>query len=114
MPGSILLDEAERAGLRTVAEGFADRLYLEDGTLAPRGSAGAVHGSPARAAEQALTIARDQMVVTASGVGLPVPARTICIHGDSPGAVEIARAVRKKLESAGVEVRPFSAQRAHS
>ncbi|HET7453399.1 MAG TPA: 5-oxoprolinase subunit PxpA [Thermoanaerobaculia bacterium] len=114
MPGSILLDEAERAGLRTVAEGFADRLYLEDGTLAPRGSAGAVHGSPARAAEQALTIARDETVVAATGAELALPARTICIHGDSPGAVEIARAVREKLASAGVEVRPFSAQRAPS
>jgi UPF0271 protein len=109
MPGSILLDEAERAGLRSIAEGFADRLYLEDGTLAPRGSAGAVHSSPDRAAEQALAIARDQTVVAASGVALPVPARTICLHGDSPGAPEIARAVRARLESAGIALRPFTA-----
>ena len=114
MPGSILLDEAERAGLRTVAEGFADRLYLEDGSLAPRGSAGAVHASPERAAAQALSIARDGTVVAASGVALAIAARTICIHGDSPGAPEIARAVRAKLESAGVAIRPFSASRAHS
>jgi UPF0271 protein len=108
MPGSILLDEAERAGLRSVAEGFADRLYLEDGTLAPRGSAGAVHASPERAAEQALSIARDQAVVAASGVSLPVPAKTICLHGDSPGAPAIARAVRTRLEESGIALRPFT------
>ena len=110
MPGSILLDESVRAGLRSVAEGFADRLYLEDGTLAPRGSAGAVHASPERAAEQALSIARDQAVIAASGVALPVPARTICLHGDSPGAVEIARAVRQKLEEGGFALRPFTSR----
>jgi UPF0271 protein len=108
MPGSILLEEAERAGLRSVAEGFADRLYLEDGTLAPRGSAGAVHASPERAAEQALSIARDQTVVAASGVSLLVPAKTICLHGDSPGAPAIARAVRTRLEESGIELRPFT------
>jgi UPF0271 protein len=110
MPGSILLAEAERAGLRTVAEGFADRLYLEDGSLAPRGSAGAVHASPERAAAQALSLAREQSVETASGVVLPVPAKTICLHGDSPGAVEIAKAVRARLESAGIEIRSFAAR----
>jgi UPF0271 protein len=110
MPGSILLDEAERAGLRSVAEAFADRLYLEDGTLAPRGSAGAVHASPERAAEQALSIARDQTVVAANGVSLSVPAKTICLHGDSPGAPAIARAVRTKLEAAGIELRSFTAR----
>ena len=107
MPGSILLEEAERAGLRAVAEAFADRLYLEDGTLAPRGTAGAVHASPEAAAEQALSIARDRTVTASSGAVLPVEARTICLHGDSPGAVAIARAVRGRLEAAGIEIRPF-------
>ena len=107
MPGSILLEEGERAGLRTVAEAFADRLYLEDGSLAPRGTAGAVHDSPGRAASQALEIARDREVTSSTGVRLPVEARTICLHGDSPGAASIARAVRTKLEEAGIEIRSF-------
>jgi len=107
MPGSILLEEGERAGLRTVAEAFADRLYLEDGSLAPRGTAGAVHDAPERAASQALEIARDREVTSSTGARLPVDARTICIHGDSPGAASIGRAVRKKLEDAGIEIRSF-------
>lgn len=107
MAGSILLEEGERACLRTAAEAFADRLYLEDGTLAPRGTAGAVHASPDRAAAQALEIVRDKEVTAASGVRIPVEARTICLHGDSPGAVEIAKAVRSGLDAAGVEIRPL-------
>lgn len=107
MPGSILLEEGERAGLRTVAEAFADRLYLEDATLAPRGTAGAVHESPERAAAQALEIARDHEVTSSTGARLPVDARTICVHGDSPGAAGIARAVRGRLEAAGIEIRSF-------
>jgi UPF0271 protein len=110
MPGSILLEEARRAGIPSVAEAFADRLYLEDGTLAPRGTAGAVHASAERAAAQALSIARDRSVVSASGVPVSVEARTICLHGDSPGAVEIARAVRTGLESVGIEIRSFAAR----
>jgi len=107
MPGSILLEEGERAGLRTVAEAFADRLYLEDGTLAPRGTSGAVHDSPERAAQQALEIARDREVTCATGARLAIEARTICVHGDSPGAVAIARAARERLEKAGIEIRSF-------
>lgn len=108
MAGSILLEEGERAGLRTVAEAFADRSYLEDGTLAPRGTAGAVHDSPKQAAAQALEIVRERSVTTASGVRLPIDSRTICLHGDTPGAVDIARAVRTALESAGIEIRSFT------
>jgi UPF0271 protein len=107
MPGSILLEEGERAGLRTVAEAFADRLYLEDGSLAPRGTAGAVHETPERAARQALEIAREHEVTCSTGARLPLAARTICLHGDSPGAVATARAVRTRLEEAGIEVRSF-------
>ncbi len=104
-PGSALLEEGARAGLRTAAEGFADRLYLADGNLAPRALAGSVHESPGKAAEQALAIARDRCVIAADGTRLRVDAQTICLHGDTPGAAAIASAVRRKLEGAGVEVR---------
>lgn len=113
MAGSILLEEAERAGLRAVPEAFADRLYLEDGTLAPRESAGAVHESPERAARQALELVRERGVTSANGVRLSIDARTICLHGDTPGAVEIARSVRTRLESQAVEIKSF-AGRAHA
>lgn len=108
MAGSILLEEAERAGLRSVAEAFADRLYLEDGTLAPRGTSGAVHESADKAAAQAVDIVRERRVISASGVPLPVDARTICLHGDTPGAVGIAKAVRERLLSASVEIKSFA------
>lgn len=107
-PGSALLAEGARAGLRTAAEGFADRLYLADGNLAPRSLAGSVHSSPEKAAEQALEIARDRCVTAADGTRVPVEAQTICLHGDTPGAAAIAAAVRRKLEEAGIEVRSLA------
>lgn len=94
-PGSPLLDAAERAGLETVPEAFADRAYLPDGRLVPRTQPGAVHHEPDVAAAQALEIAEKGW------------ARSICVHGDTPGSVAIAAAVRAALEAAGVEVRPF-------
>ncbi|MGE5248370.1 MAG: LamB/YcsF family protein [Verrucomicrobiota bacterium] len=107
-PGSALLAEGERAGLRTAAEGFADRLYLADGNLAPRSLAGSVHSSPEKAAEQALAIVRDRCVTAPDGTRVPVEARTICLHGDTPGAAMIAKAVRRRLEEAGIEVRSLA------
>jgi UPF0271 protein len=103
--GSPFLDEARKAGLNVAGEAFADRLYLEDGTLAPRGTPGAVVSDPARAAAQAISIVKEGVVVSSSGSLLPVQARTICVHGDTPGAVELAKAVREALEKAGVGIR---------
>ncbi|MGH9443272.1 MAG: LamB/YcsF family protein [Thermoanaerobaculia bacterium] len=105
--GSLFLEEARRAGLRVAAEGFADRLYLDDGTLAPRGVAGAVFESAERAAEQALSLVAGEFVEAANGSRLTVKVQTICLHGDTPGASGFAKAIRARLEKANIEIRPL-------
>jgi UPF0271 protein len=95
---------ALEAGLRFAAEAFADRRYLQDGTLQPRRVPGSVITQPEAAAAQALRIARDGVVVAVDGSEVPLQAETLCIHGDTPGAVESARAVRRALEQAGIRI----------
>jgi UPF0271 protein len=95
-PGSALLAQAHAAGLVAVPEGFVDRAYAPDGSLVPRGSPGAVLGVE-DAVRQALTIAR-----------VRVDVRSLCLHGDTPGALELARRVVAELEAAGVELRSFA------
>jgi UPF0271 protein len=94
---------AEAAGLRFAAEAFCDRAYDAAGTLRPRSRPGSVITDPAAAAAQAVRIARDGVVGTDGGE-IAARADTLCLHGDTPGAVEIARAVRAALEAAGVAV----------
>jgi UPF0271 protein len=101
---SAMAAAAADAGLRFVPEAFADRRYLVDGTLQPRSAVGSVITDPAVAAAQAVAIARDGAVVAADGSRIPVRAETICCHGDTQGAVEIAAAVRSGLEAAGIAV----------
>jgi UPF0271 protein len=103
-PGSALLAAGAEAGLPTIAEGFADRAYEPDGSLRSRRLDGAVHGDPGVAAAQAVGIARDGKVNASDGTELALAADTICLHGDTPGAVEIARAVRVALETAGIAI----------
>ena len=107
LPGSALLELARRAGLAAVPEAFVDRAYTPAGALVPRGEPGAVLTDPAVVAERAVRIAVAGEVPSAVGP-VPVVARSICVHGDTPGAVEIARAVRAALEAAGVTVRRFA------
>ncbi|MFN2419437.1 MAG: LamB/YcsF family protein [Candidatus Limnocylindria bacterium] len=95
---------AEEAGLRFVPEAFADRRYLGDGSLQPRSEAGSVLDDPEEAAAQAVSIAIDGRVIAADGSRVDLLAESICCHGDTPGAVEIAASVRRSLESAGVVV----------
>jgi UPF0271 protein len=95
---------AADAGLRFVPEAFADRAYLSDGTLQPRGATGAVITDPALAASRAVEIAMLGGIDAADGTRVAIRAESICCHGDTPGAVEIAAAVRSGLESAGVSV----------
>lgn len=95
---------AADAGLRFIPEAFADRRYLADGTLQSRSEPGSVLVDPGDAATQALDIARDGVVIAADGSSVPLRAETICIHGDTPGAVAIARSVRGSLLAAGVVV----------
>jgi UPF0271 protein len=91
-------------GFQAIAEGFADRRYEADGALRSRALAGAVLSDPDEAARQAVGLAVDRRVVGSDGTLLRVVAASICVHGDTPGAAAVARAVRERLEAAGVRV----------
>jgi UPF0271 protein len=107
LAGSRSIDAARVAGLPVLAEAFADRRYEADGSLRSRSLPGALLG-PDEAAAQAVSIARDGRVTAGDGSRLIVDADTLCIHGDSPGAVEIAVAVRAALAAASVAVEPWA------
>lgn len=96
---------ADRHGLAFIAEAFVDRAYEPDGTLVSRKEPGAVHENMAVATTQAVRLAEDGQVTARNGDEVNVRADTLCIHGDTPGAAEKARAVRDVLESHGVEIR---------
>jgi UPF0271 protein len=95
---------AAAAGLRFAAEAFADRAYDARGRLVPRSEPGSVTHDPAVAAAAAVRLARDRVAHAVDGSEVPVEADTLCLHGDTPGAVAMARAVREALERAGVGV----------
>jgi UPF0271 protein len=103
LAGSVAVEAGRAAGLPILEEAFADRRYEADGSLRSRRLDGALLG-PAEAAEQAVAIARDGTVAATGGPRLAVRADTICVHGDSPGAVDVARAVRSALEAVGFVV----------
>ena len=107
LPGSVWLRLAQAAGLTTVGEAFADRAYTPEGTLVSRREPGAVLHDPAEIARRCVRIATKGEVVAVDGTVVAAPAGSLCVHGDSPGAVEIARQVRAGLEAAGVELTPF-------
>ena len=107
LPGSALLRLARAAGLSTVAEAFADRAYTAAGTLVPRSDPGAVLHDPETVAERAVRLAVTGQVDAVDGTAVQVRAASLCVHGDSPGAVSMATAVRSGLEAAGVTLEPF-------
>jgi UPF0271 protein len=109
LPGSALLRHAEQAGLRTVTEAFADRGYTAEATLVPRSQPGALLDDPTAVAERMVQMLLTGRMRSVDGVDISVSARSICVHGDSPGAVAMAVAVRKALAEAGVEIRSFAA-----
>lgn len=95
------------AGLQTRSEIFADRAYLADARLMPRTEPGAVLDDVQQIVERTLRMVRESAIETITGEMLPTPVDSICVHGDSPGALEIARAVRHGLEADGILVRGF-------
>ena len=107
MAGSAFFDEANRRGLRTVAEAFADRAYRPDGRLVSRREPGAVLQDPAAIAERVATMVTSGQVTAIDGSRIKVSVESVCVHGDSPGAVQIATAVRDRLKAAGADVRAF-------
>lgn len=107
LANSALLAAGEAAGLAVAGEAFVERRYEADGTLRDRRHADALIRDPAEAAAQAVRIAREGVVIAIDGTAVPVAARTLCIHGDSPGAAAIAAAVRHALTGAGVVIAPL-------
>ena len=108
LPDSAAMSVAQRWGVTAVAEAFADRAYTADGKLASREQKDAVITDEILVAQRALDIARNQQVQSVDGQRVSVKARSLCVHGDTPGAVALARAVRNALERAGVELRAFA------
>ncbi|HWA17569.1 MAG TPA: 5-oxoprolinase subunit PxpA [Devosia sp.] len=103
---SAQVDVSETLGFRTVREAYADRAYQPSGLLVPRTLPGAVLHDAGEIAERAVHMAETGEIVAVDGSVFRTEARSLCIHGDTPGAVEISRQVRTALEAAGVEVRP--------
>ena len=103
LSGSCLLEAGQAQGLRVASEVFADRAYTVDGSLVSRGEAGAVIHDPAIVVERGLQMVRDWEVTAVTGERVSVQADTICVHGDTPGAAELAARLRARLEAAGVK-----------
>ncbi len=102
LAGSPMLDVFRKAGFAVAAEAFADRRYEPDGTLRSRKFEDALIRDPAESARQALRIAGEGAVIAYDGTEVSVDAQTLCIHGDTPGAPEIAATVARTLRQAGV------------
>ena len=102
--GSVLECAAQSAKLRVVREVFADRNYLADGSLVSRTRPDALLHDPEEAALRVLRMLREGVVRSVDGKDVEVRAETICVHGDTPGAVEFARSLRESLEKEGVKI----------
>ena len=96
---------ATRAGLRTASEGFADRAYQPDGTLVPRQQAGALIHDPEAVVRRAVRMVREHTVEAIDGSIVPMAVDTICVHGDTTGAADLAARIRAALGEAGIEVK---------
>ena len=104
LPGSELIAAGRRAGLRTVCEVFADRAYEPDGTLVSRQRPGAVIDDPGIVLERVVRMVRDKAVDAIDGSRVALEVDTICVHGDTPGAADLAARIRKALAEAGIDV----------
>jgi 5-oxoprolinase (ATP-hydrolysing) subunit A len=107
LPNSRLLALADAAGLPQVPEAFVDRAYTADGTLVPRSESDAVLTDPDDVVAQAVRIAMSGQVVAVDGTVVPVSARSLCVHSDTPGALALAIRVREALVMSGVTIAPF-------
>lgn len=107
LPGSRLLELARSASLPAVEEGFGDRAYTPEGTLVPRGQEGAVVTDAREVVERSVRLARYGEVTSHDGARTAMRVRSLCLHGDTPGAVDLARRVRAELERVGVDVEAF-------
>ncbi|RDI59280.1 LamB/YcsF family protein [Microvirga subterranea] len=108
MPGLLMEAASEKIGVKVAREFFADRTYDDNGTLTSRKKPGSVLHDAEQAAERVLRTLQGRAVVTTSGKRIPIEIDTICVHGDEPSAVAMARTVRTKLEANGFTIAPFA------
>lgn len=106
LAGSPMLDAGRAAGLTVAAEGFADRSYEPDGSLTPRSQPGAVIHDLSLVVQRAVRMVTESRVTARNGSDITLQVDTICVHGDTPGAADLAGALRRGLEAAGVRVAP--------
>jgi len=111
LAGSTLIQWARDEGLQCVAEAFADRAYTPQGTLVSRREPGAVLHDPRLVAQRMLRLVEDGTIEAIDGTRTRIEADSICVHGDSPAAVDMARELRRVLEQANLSVRPFAGDR---
>lgn len=109
LAGSVMLSEAEKAGLPVISEVFADRAYNDDGSLVNRKLPGAVIHDADEAAARAVKMARDNKVVSINGKTIDIRADSICVHGDNEAAIELVKKIRASLAAEGISVRNFQA-----
>ena len=107
LPGAVAIEKAEQAGLRAVREAFADRNYDPDGTLVSRRESDAVVSDPDAVAARVVQLARERTLLARDGSTIDIDAESLCVHGDSPGSVELARRIVGALQDAGIEIRSF-------
>ncbi len=105
--GEFMSRISQEVGLKVVYEAFADRAYTPDGTLVSRRQPGAVIKDPEEVSERALRMAKDGIVIAVDGTSIPLEAQTLCVHGDTPSAVDLVKKIRETLESDGVLVTPM-------
>jgi UPF0271 protein len=110
LPGAVVLERATARGLRVAIEAFADRAYLPSGALVPRGTPNAVLHDPDDIAARVVRLATTSRLEAVDGRMLNIEADSICVHGDTPGAVGIANRVRSALAEAGVSLVPFAGE----
>lgn len=108
VPDSVAMARAGAQGVTAVGEAFADRGYQDDGRLQPRGQPGALLTDPTAVAERAVAWLRDGVLPSISGRPLHIAARSLCVHGDTPGAVDLARQLRTALERSDIDIEAFA------
>lgn len=105
LPGSVLIEEGEKLGLKTACEVFGDRSYQADGSLTPRNQPGAMITDLKTSVAQVLRMVQENVIIAQDGTRVPCKADTLCLHGDQPDAVVFAKAIREALKQADIAVK---------
>lgn len=104
---SIMVKAAQTVGIKYVEEAFADRAYTLEGTLVPRKQTGAVIHDVNEVAERVLSMVKDKTVQSIDGSIVPISAQTVCVHGDTPGAITMIKSIRDILDQQGIQAKAF-------